>query len=276
MDLKQCKTSIVKIVPDPIKDESINVGVILHCPKMNYIDCMISREKLKHIKFLYPDVNSKYLENILSDIEIKYSFNNVGIINLEYSDISILNKKMASHTNQLRFSEPRGVLAENLDEELYNLFSQYVGAEINRKRKTTVSDFMIKSSLKREFKKLDLLDKVIYTDATIIGKYDEQIKFDFRYLNGKSNYIHSLSFDGDSKTIDIAKVWSKNYNDIQQIFSDKVTINTVFCPPSDDLRRDEFSKALRVLKENNPVLVDYTNERELFGFVDRVKYEAHN
>jgi hypothetical protein len=194
----------------------------------------------------------------------------------ESNDPSFLNRLSVSYSNQLRFSAPKGILTADMMSDMDYLFSQYVSDEVKKQNRPVIRDITIKTRLKREFKEREILEKTIFSDAEVIGKYGEPIKFDFKYQNGKPNYIHSISFDVEDKDINDAKIWLLNYMEIKEVMNYNVGLTTVYCPPLHEHNKKEFDKALNILRAGDTKLVDYTDQGQLVKLVDHILQTAHN
>lgn len=275
-----CKLSIIKYIADPIKDEPINIGVILHCPSLMSIECKFTeRQKISKIKTLYPDINIKFLENLITDFELMYNserhgcFNN---LNKQLANPNFLNSLAQKHSNQLRITPAKGVLVNDFNVDMIVMFNQYVGIEEKQVNRKPVLDKTIKKTLKKEFLDRKILEKTIFTDAIIQGVYGEDISFDFRYLNGRANYIHTISFDVNEKDINDAKIWAMNYKETKQMLNNNVAITTVYCPPQDDLKLVEFDKSLKILRSTTDTIVNFESNKDMVKFYDHIIKNAHN
>ena len=118
-----CRYLVVKYVDDEVKDEPINIGVILQSKK----DFKISSKFVTdYTKLRYRVGNCSMVKLILESIVDEIS---------KSKEKNILKKIESKYTGKLRFSEYRGTLAKSLDNEVDSLYNRYVSiAEIPERR----------------------------------------------------------------------------------------------------------------------------------------------
>ncbi len=56
---------IVQYVPDPVRDERLNVGVILYCAEVGFLGCLLTKN-LQRVKQFHPQADLEFL-NLLQD-----------------------------------------------------------------------------------------------------------------------------------------------------------------------------------------------------------------
>lgn len=279
MQLHQCRVSIIKYVPDVVKDESVNVGLMFHCWNEKFLMCKFSSPKINKIKSLDPTADLDFIQSMIDDLEIQYNIMNRTldklIDNSEYANPNFLQKMSKTHSNNLRFSEPKALIAANIESEIDRAFEQYVGVEEKHVKKQPIEARNMKSVLKKEFANRKLLNTVVKKDVTVKGKFDDDIKFDFGYLNGKTNYIQNLSFDTSSiNHVDHAKLWYTNFQQVKS--KENAGIIVVYCPPVTREDSNFFNSAYKYLKEGADKLIDYTHEGQLAHLIQQVSETAHN
>jgi hypothetical protein len=121
LEMIPCRYLVVKYVEDDIRDEPINIGIILRSQNdrktiFKFISCYrklgIKREEIVFIK------------KVLNKIHNKIS---------ESNDKDILNKISSKSIGKIKFTESRGLLTENLDREIISLFERYISIEKPKK-----------------------------------------------------------------------------------------------------------------------------------------------
>ncbi len=109
-----CRYLVVKYVDDEVKDEPINMGIILQSKK----DFKISSKFVTdYQKLRYRVGNCSMVKLILESISDEIS---------RSKEKDILKKISSKFTGKLRFTEYRGTLAESLDKEVDSLYNRYV------------------------------------------------------------------------------------------------------------------------------------------------------
>lgn len=281
MKLYQAFYSIVKFIPNLVKEEPINIGLIIHSPESGYIKTEFSEEKANIISRYNSDIDPLTVELIIKDIKEnfdneKYIFRNQKIGT--FYDDKLLYNVFATHSNQLQITKPKALVTDNLEAEFERLFSELVYKDIRVRRIRAIEERTMKSNIKKRFNKFGLIDKaIVKADPYEIGKYGDRINLDFEYLNGKTNLVKNISLDIKSvDPLDHAKLWLKNYEIIKDNSKDQgveKNIQVIYCLP-------EFSEMntgmMSCLYEGSDELIDYRDNEKIDFFVNRVAEVAHN
>lgn len=116
--LYSCQYTVIKFVPDVIKDEPINIGLFLYCVEKNSLICDFSKEKIGILPILNPGLNTSIVNAVAEDLKSmfeKEGFNHPKLL-----------EKLSLHASQLKFTYPKGVLTDNPQLEFQKLFKEYV------------------------------------------------------------------------------------------------------------------------------------------------------
>lgn len=276
--------TIVKYVPDLLKNEPINIGLIIHSSNENYIKSEFAIDKVKTINRYNKEIDIRIVKAIIDDLKKNFNSSNWIIRNRDsrdFQDFNLLEKLYINHSNQVQFSNPKGFITVDLEDEFKRIFEEMVYKEILTESNQHTLEKSMKKKLKDEFQKRDLIkSKIVIENHCEIGKFGETVKFDFKYKNGKPNMIQNLSFDKKSKdNMDYAKLWSKNFEDIKSMIkknsNDEIGINVIYCPPSDELNNNNFKNVRDCLEEYSDNLIDYNDEEKLSDFIKKVEKTAH-
>lgn len=114
----KCKMAIIRLIPNPIRGERINIGLVLHCSEEEFILCEFDHVKLKLITMLF-NIDMEFVNSIFLDLKDKFDNQNL-------KDIQLLNIIKKHHSNIIRLSSPKGLLTESLHTEFGKLFKEYV------------------------------------------------------------------------------------------------------------------------------------------------------
>ena len=119
--------SVVRVVPDPIKDEAINVGVVVGSDDGRALmKVAVPRTRIRSFQRRYP---FSTLEKSISDLAFSLGIDlqpALGEIGSGPADRSRLQAFASSLNNQIQLTAPKLYLAENLDDALAKLFRRYV------------------------------------------------------------------------------------------------------------------------------------------------------
>lgn len=274
--LNQAKYSIIKLIPDPVSEESINIGLIMHAPSTGYIQCKYSDEKLELASKLLKSFNKDAIAAAMHDMVEGYNCEKAITRDRPYEEFKqefLLNKIRSTHSNQILFSDLKGILADNLAEEFDQLFSEIVYSKIEKQRKhrdvATVTS--MRSRMKRAFNEAKLIEKNLVTESPVIeGQYNEMIPFDFKYLNGKPNYIANVSIPEK-----VADAWTtvrkshSNYVELRKEKQADIGIYLVYSGHRVD------SNVIDCLKNSCDDLIEYADAEKYQHYIEKVKTTAH-
>lgn len=278
MKLYKCSYVIVKYIPDLIKDEPVNIGMIMHCSEEKNLISSFSDEKVNFINKYNSSINRKIVEALIEDLQLKFDTQNWLIRDYPISDFSnanLLEKLSVSHANQLRFTPPRGLITDDIKGEFDRLFEQYVYLN-NKTQRKYISRQQMRGDLRREFTQRNLIEKkVVDVNFPIIGKFNEEIILDFKYLNGKVNLLQNISLPvDDSKVIKEAKAWYTNFSEIKSVDKD-YQVTVIYNSPPGILNND-LKIAIDCLSESSDVLIDFSDKEKVASLIKKVEREAHN
>lgn len=281
MELKKAKYIIIKFIPNIIKEEPINIGLILHSPDNLYIKSKFSLKKIELIQKFNEEVNINLVKNIMADLELEFNSENWIIRNKSYKEFNdnlLLEKIYATYSNQLQFTQPRSVLTNNLEEEFEVIFSELVFKEkVRSELKKIIEERTMKKVIREKFNNKDLIkNKIIVENHKEKGKFGDDINIDFKFLNGKVNLINNLSFEVKSRNpVDYAKLWLTNYEEIKFVAkkeNEEKRIRTIYTLPKDC---EHKSIILDCLKEGSDEIIDFYDSERIDYFIKEVENIAH-
>lgn len=275
MELMTAYYSVVRLVPDLVKDEAVNIGVVLVCPSQKFGGCRfpVNYSKLKNF---FPDTDLNLLNYFIKDLKKKFIFQRQPskygklYISREFS-LDYLEYMSNSFNYLFQFTEPRTTLTNDLQSELDDLFDQFVneerltGAIRQRSR-------MLKTEITQIFRERQVLDRV---ERNIEIKSKTPFRIDFKYTNGQANLIQPISFSPRENTkglYETAAVWQYYFRQIPHIkeYSNAKIIALI----RDEKHDPQASKlAKEIIAESNAQILDYY--KDLSMLIDKIQKEAH-
>jgi hypothetical protein len=114
-----CKYVIARFVPDELRDERINVGIILLALPTGEINYRFANT-YERMARNWPNAHPENLRPIVSALEKEVR---------DIHEESNLSRLSNHFKHQLQFSEVRGVLASNAEDELNSLYRRIVDDE---------------------------------------------------------------------------------------------------------------------------------------------------
>ncbi|MFZ0960461.1 MAG: DUF3037 domain-containing protein [Terriglobia bacterium] len=197
--LKACSYYLVRYVPHAEREEFLNVGLLLHSPEEQFLDCLFTRD-LRRIKRFHPQADLEFLRALQSHFEQQIQEHEDNLQGfLEGMQQSL------SHVIQLAPACP--VLAAPPQAQLQHLFERLVG---KRQAESPAADtrMRIKQGLVEALRRAQVFDDKRFekhVPAAPLTHPGDPFHFDFGYRppmaagkpNGHLKLIHALSLHRD-------------------------------------------------------------------------------
>lgn len=247
--LKQipCKYSVVKYVADEVRNEPINVGIILQDKDNQHSNC---RFITRFSRIRTADEEPAFLRNVIDKIRGE---------NLKEAKIDDLVTK---YTGKIRLSPPRVTLADDLHKEVEILFDRFVSIEkqpIKIERPITLTT--VKQNMWNYFKKSKTPVK---RDIMVKGKNS---KFTYHFLieDDRKHLIHSISYNA-LNALKATKLFDWSVRDIIEGNGYKkddfgaMILEPQEIHPKYELVKQQFKEGKRILNSRNYNIVTYDDD----------------
>lgn len=194
-DRLQCEFLLVRYVPDTVKNEFVNIGVVLReAGRPEAAEVRFTRD-WSRVRCLDPDADVEMLEALENEIRAS----------MADGANDLLGRISDSFSNMLQVTAPKACLAESLPAEMETLSRMYVETRRQREARRLSGRQAIATSMRRQFEAAGvwgLMRKRIaaaqYTQA------GDPLRIDCGYRpNGVIRMFHAVSLDGD---LEAAKV----------------------------------------------------------------------
>jgi hypothetical protein len=191
----QCEFSLIRYVPDVVKGEFANIGVVLReAGRENSATVRFTRDWTR-VKCMDPDADVELLESLESEITLRLQAG----VELRVNAKPVLETLEDSLSNSVQLTEMRGTLAESLPAEMEQLLRMYVEPlKLPTMRKRTSGRAAIVTTMRDSFEREGvwrLMRKRIaaaqYTQA------GDPLKIDCGYRNGRVRMFHAVSLEND-------------------------------------------------------------------------------
>lgn len=202
-ELKDCRLFLVNYVPDLVRGESINIGVLLHCPSEKYLGCLFT-DDLRRVRKFHAQADLEFLRELQEHWEQE--------IDEHEDDLdAYLRFTQRTLSNLIQVSEPRACRLSNPPEELQSLFARHVGPRLAAAEPQDTR-LRIKQQLKSALVHAGAWQHVEkHVPAARWTHPGDPFRFDYGYRpqefegkpNGHFKFIHALSLKRDT---DLAKV----------------------------------------------------------------------
>lgn len=185
-----CQYAIIRFLPFVETGEFANVGVALFCPETGYFDFRVSNKKTKKINSFFAPVPQHIYPEGIKDIteellRIKKLINETYIDDSNFAK-GVFHELVRIRETTFRFSEIRGVLADNPKTKTEALFIHYVERgfatneykeKINKRISRVLSNIGAQNAYKqKDFSANDVQVRVPFVHTDENGKPTRAIK----------------------------------------------------------------------------------------------------
>ena len=197
--LKACSYYLVRYVPHAEREESLNIGLFLHSPEEQFLDCLITRD-FRRLKRFHPQADLEFMHALQSYFEQQ-------IQRHEDNLQGFLEGMQQSLSHVIQLGPARPVLAAEPQAQLPQLFERLVG---KRPANASAADtrMRIKQRLAEALRRARLFDDKRFekrVPAAPLTHPGDPFHFDFGYRpamaagkpNGHLKLLHALSLHRD-------------------------------------------------------------------------------
>lgn len=193
---RQCEFFLVRYVPDAVKNEFVNIGVVLR--EAGRSEVRFTRD-WGRVRCIDPDVDTAMLEAL--EVEVRRRLAEEG------GDTAVPVMKVIedSFSNAVQMTEAKGCLAESIPAELEQLMRLYVEPQKRQRETRRSGRGAILNGMRQQFDRAgvwDLMRKRIAASA--YTKAGDPLRIDCGYRpNGVVRMFHAVSLESD---VEMAKV----------------------------------------------------------------------
>src|SRR5262245_10771792 len=211
IEQQKCSFFLLRYVPDAVKNEFVNVGVVL-LPEAGRAELRFTRD-WSRAKCLDPQADTDLLQSLQADLREQLLDANGG------RDF-ILRKIQDSFSNALQPSEFKACLAESPAQEADALAEMYLEAPRRRTPRESSARQAIFIRMRREFETAGawplMRHEIRAADYTRPG---DPLKIDCGYsplANGAAKMFHALALPADANAVNAAKLLAFSFPQIAE------------------------------------------------------------
>ena len=244
--------SVVRYVPDIIRDEGVNIGVVLQ------VGANGDRNVLSHFteNFQRAAKIDPYLTTNILERNVRHALDQI----VEESESLELGQIITNHSGgKIQFTQPRLTLVEesNIEQEIQELYEQFVWEETEA-RKIGVTETKLRqrvvAALRREGINGERVKVNRPSDPVKIKGKRFHHTFDMSIqLNGQPDFIRCLSFDVEhhESKLESAKALIFDATDIREQGGDVGVMSILYPPKTQHVaeRMESFKQAQAILKD---------------------------
>ncbi len=194
-DRVRCEFSLVRYVPDVVKGEFANIGVVLReAGGAGAVAVRFTRD-WSRVRCIDPDADLGLLESLEAEMSLRVQAGTQVKVNAK----PILETLQDTLSNSLQMTEMRGTLAESLPAEMEQLLRMYVEPlKVAGTRRKQSGRAAIAAEMRSAFERAGvwgLMRKRIA--ASQYTQPGDPLKLDCGYRNGKVRIFHAVSLEND-------------------------------------------------------------------------------
>ncbi|MBF7130936.1 DUF3037 domain-containing protein [Pediococcus pentosaceus] len=249
MTNKELLFSVAKYTPDLIRDESINIGIVIHVPDDSF-SLFVPTKNKQRIRSFDDEYDPEYMNMVLESLE--FEFNNMTLDDYSadnrfksINSVDYIANKTKYYANELRFSKIQHMItsSKETEKDIKDLIDTYLYYDKPKNKRITKRQ--VTSLLKKRIKNLNLKEHIKPSDEKT--KYFDTPIFDFET---PSTYIKTMALDYKRET--------SLFDELKQSIFD-VTL-------SDKIDTD---KTINFVVNNGPDDELYTKTKEILNYYIR-------
>lgn len=256
--------SIVRFVPDFARGEGANIGIVLLCPELHFLDCKLVSGNDRIRRFFSTELS----ESIEQVNMLKEEFaGRVERASEEISSLADFEQFVATRANCFQLTPPKFVKTNDPEADLTQLFSRMVGGR-ERQASTPRSAQRLCKGFANRIERRGLLDVVQRNVVIESPTLERPLEFPFGFQNGQQNVIQAVTFTKTLRTNEErACALMIEAMDLQDR-TDKVQLNVIAAFPD----ATDSSRTERLLGERGIQVYD---EAQMEALVDVIAQTAH-
>ena len=259
--------AIIRYIPNMLREEFINVGVLLTCPNANYqaVRSLPSFGADSRVKALEGG-DGRFVRHAVT--KLKNAVEEYGLNRFVGEDIAPagqltffgLAALIASYHNNIQLSAPRPVVTTQPERTLEELFQQFVTASDKAARDERVTRQTMRKRVYGVFREQGLFN---YSEVQQDVKPPVPApKIDLAYQNKVMHYYHLIPFTGTERTYRTVQSYRMTANDIRDTSAlEKIYRDAEFAVlgyyPSEKNTLGDTGELLELLQDDGIKTFDY-------------------
>jgi len=256
--MKKGTLAVIKLIPDYIRDEKLNIGLVYHSPTDGFLRIKFTK-KLHRVKSFHDEMDMDfyrmYTQNIIDEFTPSI-FNKIDLF-----DEKLIEKLSYNYVNTFYFSIRSISILEDMNAHFEDLFNTLVYYDEKIKNRPST------------YKRNRLIAETYYNDEEfsltysekISGRFKEKINFDFKINNV---FVRIFEFNDSNliQMIDQVKVW---------VYNSKIIEDKFIFIVEDNIKSKLTNRLIHELNSKNNVYKGYDND-DLIDFLNSMKYSDDN
>jgi len=178
---------LIQYCPDPGRAEAANIGVIVFCPELQFIDARISDSNERIRRFFGRESFDPARVNAAKRA-IK---SRLGVSREHFRCLEDFERFAQGRANELLITRPRPMRVEDPDSDLDRLCKELVGVSVPREKTSARIP-----ELDELFRQPSLSGRVEFDKQVTVPVLERPLKVPYAYRNGTLNLVKPQSFSG--------------------------------------------------------------------------------
>lgn len=260
---------IVRYVPNVVRDEAVNIGVIIRRVDAPQFDFKFIPRSAT-VRKISPEADQQLVKNFERQLMLSRDEGKpVGMVG-HPSQPNFFDKALREFNGNLQLTEPRGLLATDLSHALEQAYEMYVAEKgITRPiNYQAIAPYTIRERLWSAFDRQNLLRPgYVRKELTIKGKHAHWT-FDLGYQNGALNVISSVALNAPTQEANLGRALVFK-GMLDEVKHEGVRGTAVVQLPKAGKPAPGGKEAQEFLKDSRVHVVDFSKVDELVSAVQK-------
>lgn len=250
--------SILQYEPDHLRQERLNVAVLLEAPSYGYRGARFLRHMQSRVRDFDPTLSDKVIYEFAKNLERAFASEPTDST---YRPIGFSTAPRPEHLERLignwsntaytfwRFTDPKAVVidaATQFTHELLALYRRLVQAKNAPNEELTKDKEYVRKAAIAAMQSRNL--ELTLNPPPVKGTFFLENEFDAAYQSGFASYLQFLSFDTATPSLDQAKAFITAKKDVGNRLGDKAVEYLAIVQPPESLRsvanREAYGRAI--------------------------------
>ncbi len=274
--------SVLRYVPDVLREEFVNVGVALVCPALEFQQVLVlphfgAESRIK----VFDDTDGQFVRHAVHKLRQAFADKSINELLEKPMQESLVGQDLLTlfeiyRVNNVQLSMPRSVAVTNSLETLQELFAMFVGDMPQPKQAKSVTRKVIRSAVHDVFSQRGLFGENLVLEDWEVPVLTKPI-VDFSYLNEVRHCFQAISLEAPDRVMTNAvNAYRQTAHDVREYSTEDALKNAHFVVlghvPTQPSTR--INTLLEVLKTDQIEFADYREAESIAQDIE-VHLQAH-
>jgi hypothetical protein len=189
--------SVCQYTPDPIRKETINIGVAFHCPNPGFeFSDFVKIKNSRRIRSFDDEYDSEYMNIVFESLSYQFDYNKINTVYNdridEFENInsnSFIHSKTRFYVNEFHFLPQKSLITttNDISKDIEDITKTYLYYDVSKNERISSED--VRRLIKKHIANYDLKNEL---EPVQIKDYDDKEIFDFKY---NSTLVKAISLD---------------------------------------------------------------------------------